>query len=358
MYPWRSHFNRISASVPSVISVLICSALLTLHGAAAQDSAPPVQKMGPVGEQESKPAAAATPVASVVDPGFIPSRQAITPAGLQSIFESRVYGVAFGENGDSIYAATAGQTGSFIYQINLKTNQMMKVVSAPATPGMQGLTFDPVKCAALMSGLAGGGKKGNSAGQLLALSDHSAVVADGLGSHQVGAVAVGKAKNSHGQRLAVMALTFDDEAAVIDVDTSTALQRIKTGVAPFGVAISADSSVAYVSNWGGRFPKTGEQTAATGPEPNADQVLVDERGVLSSGTVSRIDLPSGQVTASIDVGLHPSGLAWDEGHRRLYVANSNSDSISVVDTATNRLLETFVVQPFSRRVAGVAPESV
>ena len=102
---------RTDITVSSIFSVLICSAFLTLHGAAAQDSAPPVQKMGPVGEQESKPAAAAPPVASVIDPGIIPSRQAITPAGLQSIFESRVYGVAFGENGDSIYAATAGQTG-------------------------------------------------------------------------------------------------------------------------------------------------------------------------------------------------------------------------------------------------------
>jgi len=53
-------------------------------------SKPAVQQMGPVGEQESKPSNAAPLANSVIDPGVIPSRQQITPAGLQSIFESRV----------------------------------------------------------------------------------------------------------------------------------------------------------------------------------------------------------------------------------------------------------------------------
>jgi hypothetical protein len=47
--------------------------------------------MGPVGEQESKPSNAAPPANYVIDPGVIPSRQQITPAGPQSVFESRVF---------------------------------------------------------------------------------------------------------------------------------------------------------------------------------------------------------------------------------------------------------------------------
>ncbi len=353
----------IKAAVFTAIVISNRVSCSTVDDAYAQQSQPPdpaitTQKMGPVGEQDAKPAIAAPPVSSVVDPGIIPSRQTITPAGLQSIFESRVYGVAFGENGDSIYAATVGQKGSHIYQINLKTNQMMDIVSTPVTPGMQGLAYDSVGHTPLLSGLAGGGKKKDSVGQLVALKNESTVLADDLGSHQIGAVAIGHSKNSRRQRLAVMALTFDDEAAVVNLDTREVVYRVKTGVAPFGVVVSANSSVAYVSNWGGRFTKAGERTAATGPEPDADQVLVDERGVVSSGTVSRVDLLSGQVTTSIDVGLHPSGLAWDEERHHLYVANSNSDSIAVVDTATNRSVETIAVQPFSRKVAGAAPESV
>ena len=343
---------------------LVCILLSIQNAINAQQaeqsaSKPAVQKMGPVGEQESKPSSAAAPVNSVVDPGVIPSRQAITPAGLQSIFESRVFGVAFGEKGESIYAAVLGQKGTNVYQIDLKTNQMTAVFTADASSGMQGLTYDPTSQSPLLSGMAGNGKRQESSGQLVEVTGkNSTVIAEGLGTHQIGGVSAGLSKNSRGHRLAVVALTFDDEAAVIDLDSKQVEARVKTGIAPFGVVVNRDSSVAWVTNWGGRVPRPGELSAATGPEPNADKVLVDERGVASSGTVARIDLLSGKVTATIAVGLHPSGLAWDEMHHRLYVANSNSDSISIIDTATNRLTDTLTLQPFMKKVAGVSPESV
>jgi YVTN family beta-propeller protein len=318
-----------------------------------------VQKMGPVGEQEAKPSSAAPPVNSVVDPGVIPSRQGISPAGLQSVFESRVYGVAFGESGQSIYAAVLGQKGTNVYQIDLKTNQMVTVLKTPVVSGMQGLAYDPVTRAPLLTGLPGNGKHGDSAGQLISLDEkNSAVLADGMGEHQIGALSIGHNANQQGKRLAVIALTFNDEAAIVDLDAKKILYRVRTGIAPFGSAVNENSSVAWVSNWGGRFPEPGERTAATGPEPKADQAAVDERGVASSGTVARIDLLSGQVTAKVETGLHPSGMAWDERAQRLYVANSNSDSISVVDTAANRLTETIALKPFLKKVAGISPESV
>ena len=349
----------VRATVLIVGSALVLQ--MSIPGMRAAQSAPEAgtQKMGPVGEQEARPSKAAPPVSSVVDPGIIPSRQAITPAGLQSVFESRVFGVAFGENGDSIYAATLGLKGTSLYQIDLKTNRMMTVLNTSAAAGMQGLVYDPASHRPLLTGLVGRAKGKDSSGQLVALGDEKPViVADGLGTNQIGSVAVAPSANAQSKRLAVVALTFNDEAAVIDLDAKTVLYRVKTGIAPFGTAISANSSVAWVSNWGGRFPKPGEMSSATGPEANADQALVDERGIASSGTVSGIDLLTGKVIASIAVGLHPSGLAWDEKHQRLYVADSNSDSVSVVDTAANRLLDTIRLQPFVKKVAGISPESV
>jgi YVTN family beta-propeller protein len=337
-------------------AILAASIFLPVHAALVSQA---TQKLGPVGEQESKPSTAARPVNSVVDPGVIPSRQAITPAGLQSVFESRVFGITFGENGDSIYAAVLGQKGTDVYQIDLKTNQMVTVLSAGASAGLQGLAYDTVGHAPLLSGIVGSGKRQESTGQLVTFSGtNSRVVAADLGTHQMGGVSAGLSRNAQGRRLAVVALTFNDQAAIIDLDTKEVVFRVKTGVAPFAVAVSQDSSVAWGSNWGGRPPQPGERSAATGSEPNADQVLVDERGVASSGTVDRIDLLTGKVTATISVGLHPSGMAWDEKSQRLYVANSNSDSISIVDTATNRLVGTIALQPFMKKVAGVSPESV
>ena len=295
-----------------------------VHGSQSSSNAG-TQKMGPVGEQEARPSSAAPPVNSVVDPGIIPTRQAITPAGLQSVFESRVFGVAFGENGDSIYAATLGQKGTNLYQIDLKTNRMMNVLSTPVAPGMQGMIYDPATHRPLLAGLVGKAKGKDSSGQLVALGDEKPLIlADGMGTNQIGSVAVARSANTQSKRLAVVALTFNDEAAVVDLDSKAVLYRVKTGIAPFGTAISADSSVAWVSNWGGRFPRTGETSAATGPEANADQALVDARGIASSGTVSGIDLLTGKLIATIAVGLHPSGLAWDEKHQRLYAADSGS----------------------------------
>ena len=343
------------ARVATVIAVALFPALLFQNPCRAQQSK--LQGLGPVGEAGARPTNAQPPVASVIDPGVIPSRQSITPAGLQSVFDSRVFGVAFGSDGRSIYAATLGRGGSYVYQIDLKTNRMIDVASAPAASGMQGLTYDPAAHTPLLSGLTGSGK--SSAGELVALNGNSSsIIAGGLGTYQMGGVSVGAAKNSTGRRLAVVALTFNDQAAVVDLESKAVVYRIRTGVAPFAAVVSKDSSAAWVSNWGGRFPRPGEISAATGPQPGADQVLVDKRGVASSGTVARLDLLTGKVTATVAVGLHPSGLAWDESRHLLYVADSNSDAISVVDTDANRLRETIPLQPFRTKVAGISPESV
>src|SRR5262249_61203923 len=114
-------------------------------------------------------------------------------------------------------------------------------------------------------------------------------------------------------------------------------------------------SVAYVSNWGGRGPRSGERSAPTGLANDADRVVVDARGVASSGTVARLDLTSMAVTHTIPVELHPTAILWDEARRLVYVANGNKDSVSVIDSETNRVSGTIRLQPFNRAVAGIAP---
>jgi YVTN family beta-propeller protein len=87
-------------------------------------------------------------------------------------------------------------------------------------------------------------------------------------------------------------------------------------------------------------------------------VVTDERGIASTGTVSRIDLIMGTVEKSIPVGLHPTAIVWDEPSARLYVANSNQDSISVIDTNQNKVIQTFILQPFQQKTPGVAPTAL
>ena len=298
------------------------------------------------------------PVRSVPDPGVVTTEQKLTPAGLQSVFESRVYGVTFGGSDAEVYVSTSWKGSGAIFKLDWKANRVEKLIKTPAAPGMQGLVFDTGRSVPLLSGISKlkeGGKTRSVVQLISGNSDgNTTVVGDALGANAAGGVAVG---GDAGRRSAIVALTFNDEAAVVDLATGKS-KKIRTGIAPFGAVINRAGSVAFVSNWGGRFSQQGDSTGKTGVHDGADDVVTDNRGIASTGTVSRIDLHSGTVTAGIPVGLHPTSLAWDEAANRLYVANSNTDTISVINTQTNAVVETIEVQPFQRRVAGVAPEAL
>jgi YVTN family beta-propeller protein len=301
-------------------------------------------------------------VRSVTDPGLIPSGQSITPAGIQAIFESRIHGVAFGATCAEVYALAAARRGMVIFKMDWRSNQVLEQVRSRGTPGKQGIAFDSITGAPVVSAIAAertGGKATSSVRLISVVSGAYKLIADGLGSTAVGSVAVpAGSRATTAPRYAIVPLTFDDAAAIVDLGTGAVKGSPKTGIAPFGAAINAASTVAYVSNWGGRFPRPQDLTAATGSEKGADRVVVDKRGIAASGTVSRIDVATAKVTNQIEVGLHPTSLAWDETHHRLFVSNSNSDTVSVIDTAQNSVVETISIQPFERKVAGVAPEAV
>jgi YVTN family beta-propeller protein len=143
------------------------------------------------------------------------------------------------------------------------------------------------------------------------------------------------------ERWAYVALCINNSVAIVDLAAGKVAAEVKVGVAPFDVALSPDGSTAYVSNWGGRVPGLFDRKAKGA---GAD-TLVDERGIPCSGTVSKIDLAKRKVVAQADVGLHPSGLVRNGDGSRLYVANANSDTVSVIDTKDFRVVETIPVRP-------------
>src|SRR5205823_3267582 len=53
-----------------------------------------------------------------------------------------------------------------------------------------------------------------------------------------------------------------------------------------------------------------------------------------------------------------TALALDEARRRLYVANGNGDSVSVIDTEHIQVVKTIAIQPFSQAVRGIAPTAL
>jgi YVTN family beta-propeller protein len=304
------------------------------------------------------------PLRSVTDPGVVTSRQNITPAGVQTVFDGRVYGVTFGASANEVYALTArgrvNQT-NFI-KLDWQANAVLQRIALKENPGLQGVLFDAAGKQVLLSVALpekeGADAKGRQASpvvypdgsqtfieltggaRLLAVNESGVrSVIEGVGHFITGAPALAQKPNPRGQRLAVLPLIYNNQLAVIDLNSGKLVGRPNVGVAPFGAAISADGTVAFVTNWGGRLPKPGDLTAPTGYQRNADQVVVDGRGIAATGTVTRIDLTTMKVTHTIAVELHPTAIIWDEKRNRLYVANSNKDSISVIDTTSNKVIQ-------------------
>jgi YVTN family beta-propeller protein len=60
----------------------------------------------------------------------------------------------------------------------------------------------------------------------------------------------------------------------------------------------------------------------------------------------------------IGVGRHPTAMIFNEARTRLYVANSNADSVSVIDTKTDREIERINVRLAENALDGNSPESL
>jgi YVTN family beta-propeller protein len=92
-----------------------------------------------------------------------------------------------------------------------------------------------------------------------------------------------------------------------------------------------------VSNLGGPVPEAGDLTAPAGRDSS---VRVDSvRFIANAGSVSVIDLGAGDVRKEITVELHPSALAVSPDQKYVVVANSGSDTLSVIDARTDQVVE-------------------
>jgi YVTN family beta-propeller protein len=66
----------------------------------------------------------------------------------------------------------------------------------------------------------------------------------------------------------------------------------------------------------------------------------------------------GAPVASIKVGRHPTEMLVNAARTRLYVANSDADTVSVIDTSRDRVIETIGVRLGEKALPGSSPESL
>jgi YVTN family beta-propeller protein len=153
--------------------------------------------------------------------------------------------------------------------------------------------------------------------------------------------------------LIYVTLNRDNAVGVINIKTNRFETYVSVGIAPYDVIIKDDK--AYVTNWGGRLPVKGDKTAMSANTP----VVVDPKsGIASSGTVSVIDLKTLRVIKEIKVHLLPSGMALNSDGSRLYIANANSDLISVINTQTDLFIKDINPKPMTELPFGSAPNAL
>ena len=139
--------------------------------------------------------------------------------------------------------------------------------------------------------------------------------------------------------------------AVLDAVTGAVIRQIPVGNAPRDVVVL--NGRAFVANQGGRPAQPGDRTNNS---YGSSIVANDGNGSPSTGTVSEVDLTAGSVARSYQTGLAPSALLVHGSE--VFVANSNSDTVSVLDTTTGRVGQTINVNPLPGAPASSSPNSL
>lgn len=256
--------------------------------------------------------------------------QQLQPAGQMIDFGGRFCSIALARNGKFVL---------------IKTSSQLVSVDAEAFKGVQQTAF-PNKEGGSMHGLAisADGTKayvtgGNDKLFRATISEDGKFALTNVatlaeGKHAVNPLGVALLP---GEERALVARSIANDVVLVNLADGKIEAKIPVGTCPYSIAISKDGKTAFVSNYGGRKPAEGDRTEKSA----GSDVAVDARSIPASGTVSVIDLSGKpQEAVQIQVGLHPSELLMNAERSRLYVANVGGDSVSVIDPATRKVIET------------------
>ena len=312
-----------------------------------------------------------------------PVNQLVTPAGtLIELPGMRPQALALSPNGKLL--VTAGLTHELVVldPVTAKILQRVKLPSdkASAEPALDapildaddkaqlsftGLTFSPDGSRIYLANVTGdikvfGVDKDSNVSPLFSIP-----LPPANAPRRTNEIPAGIAVSPDGKKLYV-ALNLSNRLAELDATTGQVLRLWDVGVEPFDVALARDK--VYVSNWGGRRPGRDD---ITGPAGRGTVVRVDNRSIASEGSVSVIDLnnniaiaatnsvaPKSSAALEILTGLHACSLTLSPNGRYLIVANAGSDTLSVIDTRNDKIIETICTRQDPGDLFGAQPNAL
>jgi YVTN family beta-propeller protein len=108
---------------------------------------------------------------------------------------------------------------------------------------------------------------------------------------------------------------------ILNPQSGETLKKIKLAAESYACLLSTDEKTLYISLWG-------------------------------SEKVAVFDTQKQQVTTTIFTGSHPNELLLDRKNTYLYVANANDNSVSVINTKTNKVIETISAALYPTKLTG------
>lgn len=91
---------------------------------------------------------------------------------------------------------------------------------------------------------------------------------------------------------------------------------------------------------------------------NANRVAKLYVSLWGDGTIASVNPSQNNRVTHITVGRHPTAMTLNKAQSRLFVVNSNGDTVSVIDTATDRVIETIDVRIAESEKIGASPEGL
>jgi YVTN family beta-propeller protein len=342
---------------PAFLALAVAVANVSIG--AAQDSGNDFSSREPATRAEGD--RVVTPVNQIVEPAgrqvYLPK---LRPQGLAVSPDGRIL-VISGKSHDLVVIDPV--SAQVLQEVRLPAEEATLTNTAPASEhilfkddegqlSFTGLIFSPDGSRIYLSNVGGSLKIFSVDSQRRVQALYSFPLPPANAPRRKAEIPTGLALSKDGKRLYV-ALNLSNRAAELDAATGAVLRIWDAGVAPYDVAVDGDKI--YVSNWGGRRP---DADSVTGPAGRGTIVRVDAHGVASEGSITVIDTQANSVVREILTGKHTCALALSPNRRYLVAANSDSDTLSVIDTHSDEVVETICTRQDPGDLFGASPNAL
>ena len=142
-------------------------------------------------------------------------------------------------------------------------------------------------------------------------------------------------------------LNGNNQLVKIKVKDKKIVWAMPTGVAPYGICIV--NKKAYVTNWAG--PLVTDTTLENAGTPWGSAYTNPVTGATNNGSLSIIDIANGTLLNELKLGLHPNAIIKSADRHFLYITNSNSDNVSVVDVDKEKVVDSIATGLFSKTIS-------